>query len=252
VRGESPARSNGASSRLSGTDELVGRRACRHRETVDSRAERRVRSNGERSLASCTDEWVERYAYRPRAQNATRGERGEIRGSHRREQHGSSGARSAEAGRSRNRLAHPRGVGRGHRVLWRNSDVLLAQPLVRARPFGWWIAPDEEPPFGRAPGVQRSRRGVGRPLRDVPEGFGEKEESMRPRASLHGAQKMARADNVCRFVAPMCGGIDTEASSFDGVTSLDSREAHRTLSGGVSRRCQRLSARVVVQGVSSE
>lgn len=52
------------------------------------------------------------------------------------------------------------------------------------RPRGYWIAPDEEGFPCREPAVRHSPPGVGRPQGDVPEGFCEKEESMRPRASL--------------------------------------------------------------------
>jgi hypothetical protein len=185
----SPVHSRVALSRASCTDEWAVRREYRRRVSIGPQDERPVRSHGASSQASCTGASLDRRGCRHLAQNERRDEPVEPREGRRHVQNGSSGARSAEAGRSGIRLAHRRGVVRGRRVLWQNLVAHHVRRLVRAHPHGWWIAPGEERPFGHELGVHRSPRGAGRSLRDVPEGFGEKEESMRPRASLHGAQK---------------------------------------------------------------
>jgi hypothetical protein len=235
VRDESPVRSPVASSPSSCTGESVDPRERPRRVRNELRDESLVRSRVASSPASCTGEsvgrsacprrvpneirveLVERRGCRRRVPNEIRVELVERRGCRRRARSESWVAPSAEAGSSRIRLARRRGVGHGRRAPWRNSDALLDRHLAPARPRGWWIAPDEGRSFGHEPVVRRSQCGADRSLRDVPEGFGEKEESKRPRASLHGAQICPEGDDIAALgggeaVAPRARDSQATAS----------------------------------------
>jgi hypothetical protein len=189
ARAESPAHSRDLLSQFSykgESDDLRGRRR-RARSEAD---ENPVHSRDASSRASCTDELGDLRARRRRVRIEAQDEPiGHPERRHRALREWRD-ALHAEVRRSRIRHECPHVAVSGRTELWRNWAARRDRHLVRACPHDWWIVPGEEHSFGRERAVQRSMCGAGRSLRDVPEGFCEKEESKRPRASLHGAQIM--------------------------------------------------------------
>lgn len=172
-----------------------------------------VRSRVASSLASCRGESLEPHECPRRARNELQGEVGEFRGGagvrrgsrrrgqgdcpgeqgahhecRRRVRSGSQGVPRLAARHWRIRLVGPRDAASGRRAPWRNLAVRYDWSFVQVRQPDWRIAPGGERSFDRERAVRRSTSGVGHRLMDVPEGFGEKEESKRPRASLHVGQ----------------------------------------------------------------
>jgi len=129
-----------------------------------------------------------------------RDERDERRGCPHRVPSESSVALLGAAWRSTIRHGNRFGAVSDRKEPWRSLDVRRDSSCVPVRPLGWSNAPGEGLPYHHARVVQRLqhrevlhcvarlKRCEGRPLGDVPEGFYEREESMRPRASLHVAQ----------------------------------------------------------------
>jgi hypothetical protein len=93
---------------------------------------------------------------------------------------------------------------RGRKALWQSWGARHDCRFVRIDQLGWWIGPDEEGSFGFGRCVGRSRNAehhsLGVAERRLTKGgrweFGEKEESMRPRASLHVGQNRLESRHV--------------------------------------------------------
>jgi hypothetical protein len=183
------------SARRDEPDERCGHPRRAHFAMRDETVERRV--NRRRVCSARRDEPDERCVYLHRARSE------------------SLDAPCAEADRSRIRLERPCDVERDRRVPSRSSGALRDRCPVPEPRIGSWIVPDEERSFDRERAVRHSRRGADRSLRDVPEGFGEKEESKRPRASLHvGQNPPDLASRACSFVSTATCSHGTSSRSL--------------------------------------
>ncbi len=124
-----------------------------------------------------------------------RGEMVEAGARYGRRRHGEgvkTGAERDGAQHPRNRLGQRHDEASGRREPWRSSVVRRERHLAQVRRRDCWHDPDEERSSARAPAADRLSCGAVRPSRAGPEGFGEREESMRPRASLPGSKLTTR------------------------------------------------------------